>query len=421
MKKRSLLSIALVLPLVLTYHTDAFASKLNELKNQQQQVENKSSKINSSIKKKDSQISEINGQQADLETQMKQIEAEIESTDKKIGEKQVQISDTQKQISSLKNSIDALTKRINERDQLLKQRARAMQTSGGSVDYIDVILDSQSISDLIDRLTAVQTLMNADKEIMEQQKRDQDDLKQKKVEVEKKLSSLQGMLSDLKGMKVQLNQQENKKKDIMKALAAQKKDLEEDKISLQEQQEILAAQKKSIQKAIELEKQRIAEEKRRQEQQKHQNGGNSGSNDLPPVSSGSFTRPAAGYISSEFGYRSGTYSGFHPGIDIANSGSNVPIVAAGDGVVFRAYHSSSYGNCVMITHIIDGKTYTTVYAHMKYYTVGDGQVVRKGQQIGVMGSTGESTGQHLHFEFYVGYWTGPPHPGAVNPRSYVNF
>lgn len=428
LKKRSLFSIVLILPLVLTYHSNAFASKLSDLQNKQKQVEDKRSSVNSSIQKKDKQISNINGQQMDLESQMKQIEAEINSTDHKIQEKQLQVSNTKEQIAELKKNIESLKKRIEERDQLLKQRARAMQTNGGSVNYMDVILESESISDLIDRLSAVTTLVNADKEIIDQQKKDKADLEKKQADVEKKLIALQGMVNDLQQMKSQLNQQQEKKKEIMTALAAQKKHLEEDKFSLQEEQKVLAAQKSAIQKAIQLEKKRIADEKRRQQQlqrqqQQHQqhNSGGGGSSNLPPVSSSNFTRPAAGYISSEFGYRSGTYSGFHAGIDIANSGSNVPIVAAGDGVVATAYHSSSYGNVVMITHYLNGQQYTTVYAHMKYFTVSAGQSVSKGQQIGVMGTTGESTGQHLHFEFYIGPWTGPPHNGAVNPRNYVNF
>jgi len=450
LKKRSLFSIVLVLPLVFTYHSNAFASKLNDLQNQKKQVEEKSSSVNSSIDKKDAQISDISGKQVDLATQMRQIESQIASTDKKIGEKQTQINDTQKQITTLQNSIAELTKRIQERDQLLKQRARAMQTNGGSVNYLDVILDAESISDLIDRLSAVTTLVSADKEIMDQQKKDQDVLVQQKAEVEKKLKDLRGMVNELQSLKSNLNQQQAKKAEILKQLGEKKTQLESQKMSLQEEKENLAAQKSAIAKAIKLEKDRIAREAaekaaaERAAKQRSQSSGSSsnssssgntssggsstssggggsasGSASTPSVTSGTFMRPAVGRVTSEFGNRSFDADGFHSGIDIAQGGL-VPIVAAGDGVVFRSYLSDSYGNCVMITHVVNGNVYTTVYAHMRNRLVSNGQSVHKGQVIGYMGETGEAYGQHLHFEFYVGEWTAS-HSNAVNPRNYINF
>ena len=82
----------------------------------------------------------------------------------------------------------------------------------------------------------------------------------------------------------------------------------------------------------------------------------------------------------------------------------MPIVAAADGVVNRSYMSSSYGNAIMISHSINGQTYTTVYAHLSSRSVGNMQTVSKGQVIGYMGNTGDSFGQHLHFELHRGEW-----------------
>ena len=107
----------------------------------------------------------------------------------------------------------------------------------------------------------------------------------------------------------------------------------------------------------------------------------------------------------------------HYGVDIANS-SDVPIVAAADGVVVRSYYSTSYGNAVFISHSINGQVYTTVYAHMESRMVSNGQTVSKGQQIGIMGNTGQSFGQHLHFELHKGPWTASK-SGAINPVGIV--
>ena len=96
------------------------------------------------------------------------------------------------------------------------------------------------------------------------------------------------------------------------------------------------------------------------------------------------------------------------------------ILAAADGVVIRSYTSSSYGEVVFIAHSIDGQTYTTVYAHMKSGSrkVSAGQVVSKGQRIGTMGNTGDSQGQHLHFELHKGEWNQAK-SNAINPVGIV--
>ena len=124
----------------------------------------------------------------------------------------------------------------------------------------------------------------------------------------------------------------------------------------------------------------------------------------PSVSSGSWTKPASGRFTSEFGRRNiGFASSNHRGIDIANS-VGTPILAAGDGVVQRTGTLGTYGNIVMTTHSVNGKVFTTLYAHLSSVNVSPGQVVSKGQVIAGMGNTGRSSGPHLHFEFHVGGW-----------------
>ncbi|OUB85373.1 peptidase M23 [Bacillus thuringiensis serovar medellin] len=127
-----------------------------------------------------------------------------------------------------------------------------------------------------------------------------------------------------------------------------------------------------------------------------------------------FIKPAAGSYSSGFGKRDGH---MHYGLDIAASG-NVPVVAAADGIATRSYYSASYGNVVFISHNINGQTYTTVYAHLNSRSVSVGQSVKQGQQIGIMGNTGQSEGQHLHFEIHKGEWNDQK-SNAVDPKLYI--
>ncbi|RHW35993.1 peptidase M23 [Neobacillus notoginsengisoli] len=143
-----------------------------------------------------------------------------------------------------------------------------------------------------------------------------------------------------------------------------------------------------------------------------------GGGDIPQLKPGSFMRPAVGPVSSPYGYRWGS---MHYGIDIASGGkSNVPIVAAADGVVHRSYYSTSYGNVVYIKHKIGGKDYETIYAHMTNRAVAAGAQVKQGQFLGYMGTTGKSTGVHLHFEIHSPSWNAAK-SAAINPALLVQF
>src|SRR5690606_16201484 len=128
---------------------------------------------------------------------------------------------------------------------------------------------------------------------------------------------------------------------------------------------------------------------------------------VPSRGTGNLAWPTVGgYISSNVGYRWGSY---HKGIDIARP-SNRSILAADNGTVVSAGYSGGFGNKIEINHNNGMKT---IYAHLSSINVSVGQTVQRGQQIGIMGSTGNSTGVHLHFEVYKN--------GALqNPLNYLN-
>jgi hypothetical protein len=129
-------------------------------------------------------------------------------------------------------------------------------------------------------------------------------------------------------------------------------------------------------------------------------------------------------VTSPFGYRihplTGARGSHHNGIDIAKSGSR-PIFASADGVVRRSYTSSSYGETIMLEHKINGETWETVYAHMRENSrrFKVGQRVKQGDVIGQMGNTGNSTGQHLHFEIHKGGLWNMAKSNAVDPEQYL--
>ena len=132
-----------------------------------------------------------------------------------------------------------------------------------------------------------------------------------------------------------------------------------------------------------------------------------------------FIRPSEGRITSRFGVtRKNSNVKLHKGVDIGSDGSRV-IKASASGIVTRARVIGGYGNAITITHTFIGKKYETLYAHLEIISVKVGQTVKQGQQIGIKGSTGNSTGIHLHFEIHIpSYELGQP--SAVNPLKYIS-
>lgn len=134
-----------------------------------------------------------------------------------------------------------------------------------------------------------------------------------------------------------------------------------------------------------------------------------------------FIKPCEGRITSRFGQsRVDAATGArraHKGVDFGSDGSAI-IKASASGTVTRAKVMEGYGNTVTIAHVLNGKKYETLYAHLKTISVKNGQVVKQGQQIGIKGSTGNSTGTHLHFEIHIpSYAVGQPN--AVNPLTHI--
>ncbi|WP_404459565.1 murein hydrolase activator EnvC family protein [Sutcliffiella horikoshii] len=412
--------------------------KLNEVRDQQSSNE-------STRSEKENEVSKLQADQKEIRAEMERIDKAIAETKNKISGKKEEIDTTRKEIEKLKEEIEVLKERIAKRNELLEDRARSFQQGGGAVNYLDVLLGAQSFGDFLDRVGAVATIVQADRDILQAHQNDMEELEAKELEMREQLSSLEQQLVDLEKMEVQLKQQKAEKDKLLDELKKKEKETMHEIHELENEAEVLASQEKAIRaeiKAAEERAKREAEERARQEaerkrleeqQRKEQEAAAAAakaagkpappptqvSSPPPPVSSGSWTRPTTGSVTSGFGTRWGSQ---HYGIDIGKNGrsGNVPVVAAGSGTVFQAYYSSSYGNVVFITHYIDGQTWTTVYAHLESLGVSAGQSVSKGQFIGNMGNTGFSTGPHLHFELHKGSWNGSK-SNAVNPASYINF
>ncbi len=479
----------------------ANADTLSELQQEQQKTEQKQNELNSGISEKSMEINQNQSTLESIMSKIQELENQMQETQAKINGVQGEIDQTIVEIDELKKSIEELERKIAERTELLQERARAIQLSGGSVDYIDVLLGANSFVDFIDRFSAVNTLIDADREIMNEQAEDKKLLGEQKAQVETKLAQQEERRAELVDLKSSLDTQKAKQSGLVKDLKAEQERLAKEKTTLVQQRdeaidvsaqletkianeqarlaelarkaeeerlrklaaERAAAQKAAAEKAaaerVAAERaaaERAAAEKVAADKAAAQKAASSSEASSAPVASSTpaassipapapapvpaptpapaysapepavsvnassgFIRPAAGRYTSKFGWRDiGSGQEFHQGVDIANS-KGTAIVAAANGFVSYAGSMGGYGNVVIITHSINGQTHATVYAHLNSIGVSVGQEVSQGQNIGGMGNTGRSFGDHLHFEIHVGPWNGG-RTNAVNPASYVS-
>jgi murein DD-endopeptidase MepM/ murein hydrolase activator NlpD len=409
------------------------SDKLTELNQRSEELQGKKSEVKNELNQTTEQINEIEEEQNRVTNELKRLETQINDTNTKITEKNQQIEDKNVEIEGLKNEIVEIEKRIEIRNELLKDRARAYQ-EGGGINYTDVLVGANSFGDLINRIDAVATIVEADQTIIEEHNADKQKLEEKRTLVEQELKSLQSMQQELESLKATLDGQKEEQNNLFAMLEQQRLEAVDVQYTLEEQQKVIEGQDAAIKKAIELEQQRQAELKRQQEEElKRQEAAkqqqapattsesNTSSNKpAVSVSSSNFIRPTQGVVTSGFGYRIHPVYGtkkMHHGVDMAKAGT-VPVVASASGVVSYSGQMSGYGNVIIITHSINGKTYETLYAHLRNLGVGSMQTVSQGQTIGYMGNTGIGTGQHLHFEVHNGRWNGAK-SNAINPRSVV--
>lgn len=391
------------------------ANTLNDLKTKKNETERQKSSISNSINEKSSEIKTNENRQQQLLKQIGALDEKINDTNEKITVVMADIQVANKEIAELEAAIAILEEKIATRDALLRERMRAIQANG-SVSYLDVLLGANSFVDFIDRFSAVSTLMEADRQIMRDQKRDIELLEEQKLILENKKKKLEENKAKLESLRASLHDQKKEKNSLIDELEREQEKLKKEKVLLEEEYSEALKLDADLQKKIVAEQNRLAELARQQERKRRQE---MSSQNIPVVSSGTWTKPTNGRFTSGYGWRNLGYGAeFHYGIDLANS-VGTPIIAATDGVVSYAAPLSSYGNVVILTHSIDGQIFTSVYAHLSGFNVSAGQTVTKGQHIAAMGATGRVTGPHLHFEIHVGPWRGQG-VGSVNPLRYVS-
>ncbi|WLV23968.1 peptidoglycan DD-metalloendopeptidase family protein [Aciduricibacillus chroicocephali] len=422
--------------------------EIDDLNKKKSNIREQKANLSGNKKDTEAKLNENESKQETVEKQLSELEEELGKTFKKINDKKKSITKTNEQIKKLEteirklhDEIEVLKDKIKKREEILKDRMKSIQESGGTIKYLEVLMGSQDIGDFISRSTAVGTIMDQDKTIMEELEADKKKLQSKKKSVENKKSEeknkkekLVAQKKDLDHLKASLDDQKSEKDKLMASLEQEHKHLEEFKVSIDDEQRILAAQEEAVHKAIslaegkkgEIERQAREAEEQAARSSQHQTSASTSSSSGTSSYSGSvpstggsakFSWPASGALSSGYGHRWGT---LHAGLDIANV-IGTPVKAAAPGVVISTNtpndgQMNGYGNVVLIAHSMGGTTYTTLYAHMSKISVSAGQHVDTGDLVGAIGNTGQSTGPHLHFEVHHGGWNAAK-SNSIDPAT----
>lgn len=406
------------------------AKSVEDLEAEIDELQSQSDQLAEEREALEAQIEENRGKTMTIVEQKAQVDQEIELTRKEVQNVNDQIHSYSMLIAEKQAELDDLKA---EQEALLssyQKRMRAMQERG-DVSYFEVMLQAKSFADMLNCRVMIEEVARADQRMMDDI-RDmaaevmaaKDALAQEKVKIELKkaeLTETEALLAEKRAesdaLLIELNA--NKQK-----LLEECEKYEKEEAALSEQIAALEAEKTEIlyQQWLE-EQQRLEQERLEQEQQnQNNNSGNSGnsnsgdsSSSTPPSSGESFCFPMqyATMVTSSYGYRvhpiTGNYS-FHNGVDLA-AAQGTPIYATKSGVVSTATYNYAYGYYVVVNHL-DG--YSSLYGHMTHYTVSEGEYVERGEIIGYVGSTGYSTGPHLHFTIYY-------NGNTVNPMNYISF
>ena len=416
MRKSKVLSFVLVAALAVTaIPINAFGTvsdeknKLSDLQNQKQQAQDENNKLQKSKSDAQEYIQSVDKKLTNLATEMYKTNQKLSKTEDKI-------SKTQKELDKAQVS-------INEQYEDMKLRIKYMYENGDT-QMIDLIFNSKSITDFLNKAEYITELSQYDRDMLNKMKKTKEKIASAKSTLVTEKKNLQTIHAQQKSDKTKLTnlsaskQQELKNYEALIAHNEATSDELEAEISAQEKR-VASAEKKSKQQAAAEQESREAAAKKQQAASSNSSTGNTSSNtgsnttdtsnsgnsgSSGTVSGGGFTWPLPGHttISSGYGYRG---SEFHKGIDIPAS-AGTTIVAAGSGTVEWANYSTTAGNWIGINH---GNGVYSVYMHMSALLVSAGTKVSAGQSIGLVGNTGASQGNHLHFAVrkngaYVNPW-----------------
>ena len=377
--------------------------ELDALKNEAQEIINAGLELQDQLDANASETQTTIQQKSAIDQQITITEAEIQNANAQIRQYSLLIAEKQ---SELEDALEEQA-RMNE---AYKARLRAMEESG-SVSYWSILFKASSFSDLLSRIDSIREVAEADQRMLREIKAMADAIAEDRLELEEEMKAQEDAKAVLAENEAVLQTQRAEADALLLQLKEESDNLTEEFLANEEAEAEARAAVMAAQ--AEYEAALSAEEAARLAAQNKNNvaGGGGSSSNVSPSTSG-FSSPLNYLnVTCAYGWRIHPLWGdrrFHTGVDLAGNQGD-PIYAIASGTVTSAYYNEANGYMVALSH---GGGYGSLYAHMTGLIVSSGQYVSQGQVIGYVGSTGWSTGPHLHVEIHV-------NGATVNPMDYI--
>ncbi len=381
----------------------AEAASLSSLKDQQAQIQKELDQVNDKLDELESDIAQAEQYQNTLTQQINLNQQKMGVMDQQLTQLSSDLEESEAQLAQTVENIAAKETEIEDTTDQYKLRMRAMYMAG-ETSSLELLLEAESFGDLLTNIEMMKAISQHDTELLETLRAQKTDLENQKTQAQRVQEDIKTQQADISAQKQEMQALNQELEAAYAESESAMQDVELEKQQFEQNAAAKIAEQKEIEAEIQAEIKRLQEENEKKQQAA--NGGKP-----TTFTDGRFIRPTNGgyYISSGYGSRWGS---FHSGIDITAGGCyGAPIYAAASGTVITASSHWSYGNYVVIDH---GGGYSTLYAHASSLAVSKGQYVNQGDVIAYIGSTGQSTGPHLHFEVRV-------NGNTQNPSNWVSY
>ncbi len=362
MLKKSVIYTLIAITILSIFPVTAGGS-IADLQYKQKQVENQ-------IKELRNQADELKNEKRSIESEIKILDNELRALTLETEQYEMQKQEISMKIAESEQKILELTDEIDKNNKTLEDRLRVMYKNG-TAGYMEVILNSENLIDALTRIDMIQLIVESDVELLKSIGEQKVQVEQIKEDQEIKRMELTAVINNLNTKQNEVVIASRSKENYMTSLQGNIEEIQRQEAAMEEQSKQIERDILAAQRAVEY-------------------------------AGGELAWPVPGHtrITSEFGGRVHPITGVwstHGGTDIA-APYGTPIVSANDGVVIYAGYHYSYGNYIIVDH---GGGIATLYGHCSKLLASKGQAVSRGESIALIGSTGESTGNHLHYEVRV--------------------